>query len=121
MDKLLLPAQFQGYSNRKDRSVVLRFETQEQTPQQIAHLHGMLDTFGALYFSGNGEVSAAQRAEIDGLETDIYDHPKTQSQRMRNVLFKLWTQRPEGFDEFPKYYAFQTNKVIEHFKGKLEP
>ena len=121
MSKLLIPAQFQGYSNRKDRSVVIRFETQEQTPAQIAHLHAMLDEFGALYFKGNGEITAAEREELDALESDVFDHPKTQSQRLRNVLYKLWKQTPDGFAEFPKYYAYHTNKVIEHFKTKLHP
>ena len=119
MSKLLAPAQFQGYSNRRDRSVVLRFETQEQTPQQIARLHSMLDEFGALYFKGNGEITSAEREELDALETDIFDNPKTQSQRLRNVLFKLWKNEPEGFDEFAKYYKFRTDKVIQHFKDKL--
>lgn len=121
MSKLLIPAQFQGYSNRKDKSVVIRFETQEQTPAQIAHMHSMLDEFGALYFKGNGEITAAEREELDALETDLFDHPKTQSQRLRNVLWKLWKQTPDGFDEFAKYYAYQTNKVIEHYKNKLDP
>jgi hypothetical protein len=121
MSKLLIPAQFQGYSNRKDRSVVIRFETQEQTPQQIAQLHSMLDEFGALYFKGNEEITAAEREELDALESDLFDNPKTHSQRMRNVLYKLWKQTPEGFDEFSKYYSWRMNKVIEHFKAKLDP
>lgn len=121
MSKLLAPAQFMGYSNRKDRSVVLRFETQEQTPAQIAALHAMLDEFGALYFKGNGDITAAEREELDALETDVFDNAKTQSQRLRNVLYKLWKQEPEGFDEFGKYYKWRTEKVIQHFKDKLLP
>jgi len=121
MSKLLLAAQFVGYSNKRDKSVTLRFETQEMAPQQIAQIHAMLDEFGAFYFSGNGEITQAQKEELDALEKDVFDHPKTQSQRLRNVLFKLWKQTPEGFAEFPKYYEFHTNKIIEHFKNKLIP
>lgn len=119
MSKLLIPAQFQGYSNRKDRSVVLRFETQEQTPAQIAQLHSMLDEFGGLYFKGNGEITQAEREELDALETDIFDNPKTQSQRLRNVLFRLWKDKPEGFDEFAKFYKWKMDKIIAHFKDQI--
>lgn len=121
MSKLLIPAQFQGYSNRKDRSVVLRFETQEQTPAQIAAIHAIMDEFGALYFKGNGDITAAERNELDALETDLFDNPRTHSQRMRNVLYRLWKQSPDGFDDFAKYYAYHMNKVIEHFKAKIDP
>ena len=121
MTKLLLPAQFDGYSHRKDKSFSLRFITQEQTPQQVAHLHGMLDTFGALYFKGEGEITQAEKAEIDAMDTDLVDNPKTQSQRLRAVLFRLWQQKPEGFSAFPEFYKWQTDKIITHFKDKLEP
>lgn len=120
-ERILLPAQFVGYSNRKDRSVTLRFETQEMTPQDIAKIHATLDQFGGLYFKGNGEITEAERKELDALETDVFDNPKTQSQRLRNVLFKLWKEKGDGFAEFQGYYAFHTNKIIEHFKSKLTP
>lgn len=121
MSKLLLPAQFDAYQNRKDKTVSLRFITQEQTPQQIAHIHSMLDVYGYLYFKGETEIAQAEREEIDALDTDIYDSPKTQSQRLRNVLFLLWKQKPDGFREFVDYYKFHTDKIIEHLKSKIQP
>lgn len=121
MSKLLAPCTFLNYTTRADGSCVLKFETQEQTPAQVAHLHSLRNIFGAIYFSGNSEITEAERKELDALETDVFDNPKTQSQRLRNVLFKLWKQTPEGFAEFQGYYAFHTNKIIEHFKSKLTP
>lgn len=121
MEKLLIPAQFDGYSNRKDKSVALRFITQEQSPANIAKIHGMIDTFGALYFKGDTEITKAERDEIDALDTDLVDNPRTQSQRLRNVLFCLWKQTPDGFEDFAKYYKWQTDKIIQHFKDKLDP
>jgi hypothetical protein len=121
MSKLLFPAQLDGYSNRKDKTVAIRFITQEQTSQQVAHIHGMIDTFGYLYFKAETEIAAAEREEIDALQTDLVDNPKTQSQRLRGVLYRLWQQDPQGFTEFPGFYRFHTDKIIQHFKDKLEP
>ena len=43
---------------------------------------------------------------------------KSQSQRLRNVLYKVWQQDGEG--EFKEYYRHQTERIIEHFKNKLD-
>ena len=118
---ILLPAQLDGYSNRRDRSVQLRFLTQEQTSEQIAHIHSMLDGFGYMYFKVESEITAAERTELEGLQTDLYDNPKTQSQRLRNVLYRLWEQNNEGHTDFAEFYKAKTDRVIQHFKDKLEP
>lgn len=120
MSKLLIPAQLDGYSNRKDKTVALRFITQEQSSEQVAHIHGMIDGFGYLYFKAESEITAAEREELDALQTDLHDNPKTQSQRLRNVLYRAWEQGSEGM-EFAEYYKAKTDKVIQHFKDKLEP
>lgn len=123
MSKILLPAQFDGYSNKKDKTVSLRFVTQEQTPGGIAIIHGLLDQFGYLYWKpeANGMMSEAEKAELDGLETDLFDNPKTQSQRIRNVLYRTWEQHPDGFADFREYYKFKTDQIINHLKTKLDP
>ena len=118
---ILIPAQLDGYSNRKDRSVQLRFLTQEQTSEQIAHIHSMLDGFGYMYFKVESEITQAERTELEGLNTDLYDNPKTQSQRLRRVLYKLWEQNNEGHADFAEFYKAKTDRVIQHFKDKLEP
>ena len=121
MSKLLLPAQFDAYSNRKDKTVSLRFITQEQSPAQIAGIHGMLDSFGYLLFKAESEITKAEQSELDLLETELFDNPKTQSQRMRNVLYRLWQQEPAGFSEFGPFYKWHTDRIIQHFKDKLTP
>ena len=44
---------------------------------------------------------------------------KSQSQRLRAVLFRLWEQEqpPSTADE---YYHFKMNQLIDHFKSKLD-
>jgi len=81
----------------------------------------MRNVFGALYFKGDGEITQAEKEELDALQTDVYDNPKTSSQRLRNVLFKWWKQDQQGFDGFPDFYRHHMTKMIEHYKAKLEP
>lgn len=44
---------------------------------------------------------------------------KSQSSRLRNVLFVLWNQGTKEVD-FETFYTKQMEKLIEHYKSKLE-
>jgi len=46
--------------------------------------------------------------------------PKSQSARLRHVLFRLWEQEPQGFDNSEDYYQAQMERIITHFKSKLD-
>ena len=46
VNKILCAAQFGGYSPRKDRTIGLRFITQEMNPLEIANIHQLLDGYG---------------------------------------------------------------------------
>ena len=119
MKKIITAAQFDGYSNRKDKTVAMRFITQEMTPDQVAHIHGMIDSFGYMYFKAESEITSEERLELDALETDLFDNPKTQSQRIRNVMYRVWQQKPEGFKDFKDFYKFKTEQIITWLKSKL--
>lgn len=120
MKKITLAAQFDGYANRKDKTCSLRFITQEMKPSEVAHVHGMIDTFGYLYFKGENELSQEELESLDNLDTEMYDTPKTQSQRIRNTIFVLWKQKPEGFSEFKDYYKWKTDRIIQHLKDQID-
>jgi len=120
MDKILTSAQFDNYSNRKDKSITLRFITGEKTPAQIAEIHALLDTYGYLYFKAEETLTEAEIAELDDLDTELYDNPKTQAQRIRGVLYKNWQQDDLGHTEFKMYYKYHTEKIIQHYKDKLD-
>lgn len=120
MKKIITAAQFDGYSNRKDKTVAMRFITQEMTPDQVAHIHGMIDSFGYMYFKAESDITSEERLELDALETDLFDNPKTQSQRIRNVMYRVWQQKPEGFKDFKDFYKFKTDRIIQHYKDQIE-
>jgi hypothetical protein len=119
MSKILCPAILDGYTRRKDRSVTLRFITQEKTSSEIMDIDATLDQFGILYFRGEEKMNADEIEELDSIDLDVYDEPKSQSQRLRNVLYILWKQDGERGD-FKKYYKQKTEEIIQHFKNKLD-
>jgi len=116
--RLILPAILDGYQRRKDKSVSLRFVTQEKSSHEIAEIDSLTDEFGILYFrSGDGPLEDTE--EIDAIDLDEYDTRKTQSQRLRAVLYCLWKQEGEP-GPWTDFYKNKTQKIIEHFKSKLE-
>lgn len=54
----------------------------------------------------------AHKAEID-------DTKKTASQRPRGVLFRIW-ERTANAETFETYYIREMERIISHFKTKIE-
>lgn len=107
-----------GYQRRKDRTVSLRFVTQEKTSQEVMEIDQMVDSYGVLYFRAEEQLNQEEIEYLDSVDVDVYDQPKTQSQRLRNVLYMVWQQ--EGSKgEFREYYRQQTERIIGHYKNKL--
>lgn len=45
--------------------------------------------------------------------------PKTPSQRLREVLYILYTQQPDGFTNSEDFYNDRIEKLINQVKGRL--
>lgn len=118
--KILKGAQLYMYRPRKDKTVSITFITQEQTPEEVMYIHTMLDTFGYLLFKAEETLTKEEINEIDTLDTELYDNPKTQAQRLRAVLYRNFEQDAEGFQEFKEFYKNKTEQIIQHYKDKLD-
>ena len=118
-NKIICAAQFDGYSPRKDRTIGLRFITQEQSALEVANIHAMLDGYGYLYFKSETALTRSEIEELDALETDLVDNGKTQSKRIRNVLYRIWENDHEGYIEFKDFYKYKTEQIITWLKSKL--
>lgn len=116
--RVITSAQLDGYARRKDKSVSIRFVTGEKTSSDIAMIDQMIDTFGYLYFKAESTLTKEEVDELDNLDTELYDNPKTQAQRLRNVLYKLWQQEGEG--DFKDFYKERTERIITHYKNQLQ-
>lgn len=105
-------------NRKKDKSVSITFITStEQTSEQFMELDKQLDQRGVLYFKPKGLLTTAEADELDNVDIEL--EGKSQSQRLRNVLFVYWQQSNSSID-FKQLYKSETERIIEHYKGKLK-
>lgn len=118
MNTLILPAIYEGSRDLKDRTKKLTFQTNEISPEQASNLQLCVQQF--VYIAIKKENFNKQEIDlINDLKTDYNDLGKSQAQRMRAVLYRLWEQNNEGYKDFNLFYEYRMNKFIEHLKTKL--
>lgn len=113
---ILLQIQIENITSRKDKTIKLTVGTQEATPQQAGQLFELLNQMAFILISPKG-INQEQIDAVDAVDVDLGG--KTQSQRIRGVLYKLFEQDKEGFTTFDNYYKSKTDKYIEHLKAKI--
>jgi len=115
--KILLPAQFDNFSNRKDKSLTLRFITQEVTAEKVAEIHRMIDSFGYLYFKGETMLTPNEIRDIEDLDTEVGG--KSLSKRLMNTLYIYWEQNDTSYDDFKDFYKHRMETNIQKIKDQL--
>jgi hypothetical protein len=117
MNGLLISAQVENITTRKDHTIKITLGTSELSPSRAGELIQLMNKIAAVYIS----EKAIDQKEIDQVDKmDPEFGGKTQSQRLRGVLFVSFEQNPEGFKEFDAYYRNKMNVIIEHYKSKLQ-
>lgn len=116
---IIIAAQLDGYRSLKDRTLKITFESNELNPQELLGIAENLNAFGYLAFKKE-PFNEAERKAIEDLETDYDDKAKTPSKRLRAILYILYTKDNQGFDTFVRYYDHHLEKIINHFKSKLD-
>jgi hypothetical protein len=119
MKTFQLPAQLEGYRSMKDGTIKITFETGELTPEQMANIHFSLNKIGYLAYAPD-PFATQELSDIDNLKVEFDDTGKSPTQRMRAVLFLNWKQKNEGYETFNDYYNSRYEKLINHFKEKLD-
>ena len=114
---VLLQVTVENITSRKDRTIKLVLGTQEVTPQQAGSLFELLNQLAFVLISPKG-ITQEQIDAVEDVDVDLGG--KTQSQRIRGVLYKLFEQDNEGFSNFDNYYKSKTEKFIEHLKSKIK-
>jgi len=121
MTNLLRQVTLDRASRKKDKSVTLTFITSlEQSSEEFLEVDKLLDTTGLLYFKSQGNLTTSELDELDAIDLEI--EGKTKSQRLRNTLYVMWEQKFKQYSvpTFKDFYATEMEKIIEHYKGKLE-
>ena len=102
----------------KDKSWKVTFETNELTPEQTTFLGSHLQSWCTLAIKP-GE-SKFEQESLDMLDKyDEFPDKKSQAQRIRGVLYRLWELDPQGFKVFNDFYVHKTEQIINHLKKKL--
>lgn len=116
---IALPAILESFRTLKDKSLKVIFETGELTPVQITELGSKIQQFGYLYF--NSDVLTSEKVEeLSKIKVDFDDSTKSKAQRLRAVLYINWQANNLGYAVFDDYYNFQMEKIITHYKSKLD-
>lgn len=105
-----------GFKRLKDKSVNVNFNLNEISSEDFMEIDQQIDTFGVVYFSTKGVITDEEKQAIDSATVELGG--KTQSERIRNVLYVLHNQT-ETDDTFDSFYKKKTEEIIQHFKDKL--
>jgi len=120
MSKLfIIPGSLVTFQSLKDRSLKLIFETGEPTPDQMAGVQYVLQTEGWIAFAPD-ELKEKEKDLLKSLKSDYDDTGKSKAQRLRGVLYRCWEQKPEGYEVSDDHYNHYLEKIITHYKNKLD-
>jgi hypothetical protein len=110
-----IPAQMCGAIPKVDKSMSLRFVTQEISNDERAILMDYLGEAGYLLFKSN----SFKESEIPSDDAPT-DEQKTPAQRLRGVIYRVWELTPvDRRPEFEGYYRRQVEAIIDQYKSKL--
>lgn len=116
MKGILVPAYVEGIRTRKDKTVALTLGTQELSPEKAGELFSINGQLITAYISIKG-ISQEEQEVVDSIEPQLPG--KTPSQRLRNVLYRMWEANPEGYTDKNLHYIHHMEKIIDHLKTKL--
>jgi hypothetical protein len=115
---IIVPAILEGISTLKDGTIKLVYETQELRPVDVGVLFSYRNACGFLAFNP-ANFNKDEVDILEGLKASEFDGEKSDSKRMRNVLFRLWEQDKKGYDDFNLFYKYRMNDLISILKNEF--
>ncbi len=108
----------EGIRTRKDNTIAISVACNEMPPAKAAEIMGL---------HGKYAIMALKPESFTKIETDLLSETKvdetigkTQSQRLRGVLYRNWEQDNEGYKNSTLHYDAKMDEIINHFKSKLK-
>ena len=114
--KIILESTIDKISSKVDGTVVIQISTQELDSSKAGELFSLRGKFCKTLISDNN-ISTIEEEIVDNTQLVSGKKNKTDSQRLRNVLFIYATQKDLNTEDF---YKSEMNRIIEHYKSKLE-
>lgn len=118
MNGIIISSEVERITTRSDGSLAITLGTPELSPANVAELFGYRKKVIACYLSPKDKINQKEIDQVDELKPDLGG--KTQSQRLRNVLYKLFEQNNEGHKDFDSFYHHHTEIIISHLKAKIQ-
>lgn len=113
----MMAAQIERVSTRKDRTVSITLGSQELSPAKAGELLGFANKLVCVYISPKETITQRELDQTDAINPEFPG--KSQSQRLRAVLFVLWEKQSEGFKDFNSFYQFKTEAIIDKIKSEI--
>lgn len=112
----LLAAEVESVSTRKDKTYKIVLGTQEMNPMNGGQLLTFMNQVVSVYLCP-AEIDQREIDQIDKIDPEFSG--KSQSQRLRNVLYIWFTQGNQGYKDFDGFYRHHTERFIEEIKTQL--
>lgn len=118
MNGLLFAAIVERVNTRKDNTLGVTLGLQEVSPATAGQLVTLNNRLVAVYLSEKEKISQKEIDQVE--EIDPVIEGKSPSQRMRNVLYILFTQNAEGYKTFDEYYRGKMEAIIDKLKTHID-
>lgn len=119
MKGIIFAGQIENITTRKDHTVKISIGTQELSPLKAGEIFETMNKLVAVYLSSKEVIPQSEIDQVDALNPDLPG--KSQSQRLRAVLYVLFEKNNEGHKDFDSFYKNHTDVIIEHLKKKIDP
>lgn len=118
-NRIMMPAVVTSYRKLNDRSINVTVNSGlEVSTEQLIAIDRMYQK-EVFFLVQDAELDEADVEMMDNVEIDIFHTSKTPSQRLRAVLFKVHQLQIQD-EDFKEYYRRQMEKIINHYKSKLD-
>jgi hypothetical protein len=109
-----VPAILSGVTTKVDKSLSLRFSTNEMSSEDVANLIDHQGEFGYLLFKPN------QFSNDEVPKEEAADGSKSYSERLRSVMYLVWENKGSK-ESYESYRSQQMEHIIKCYKNKLPP
>lgn len=118
MKPIIIPASIESVSTRRDRTLKITIGTNELPSDVAASILALQNEF-AFFAIKKEDFGKAELEKVEAHKAEVDDTKKTASQRLRGVLYRIWERTPNG-ETFETYYIREMERIISHFKTKIE-
>jgi len=118
MKKVIFEAGINKVGTLADGTLSINLHTQELPAETMMRIFEMNKKPGLVLISSD----SISQQEIDAVQVTTKDfefNQKTPSQRLRNVLYRVWEQTDQQKD-FRLFYEIHMEKVINQYKSTLD-